>query len=337
MTKKLELVLSGIQPTGAIHLGNYLGAIRHWVDLQKKMACLFCIVDMHAITIWQDPKILKKETLSLAATLLAAGIDPKKHILFHQSGNPDHANLAWIFNCITRLGWLNRMTQFKDKAGKNREKASSGLFIYPNLMAADILIYHATHVPVGEDQKQHLELTRDIANKFNHDFKADNFFPQPAPLTLPIVERIMSLRDGRKKMSKSDPADAARINLTDDNDTIYDKIKKAKTDSNAMPDSKRNLTNTRPEVANLINIAAALAHQTPDDIIASWAGKDFAPFKKYLTEIIITSLSPIREKFLNLEKNQDHLEKILINGATRAQHISQPILKKTRELVGFIN
>ncbi|MDI9313481.1 MAG: tryptophan--tRNA ligase [Hydrotalea sp.] len=336
MAEKTKRVLSGIQPTGAIHLGNYLGAVKNWVALQRDMACLFCIVDMHAITVWQEPTELKKATLSLAATLLACGIDPDKHILFHQSGNPDHSELAWIFNCVARLGWLNRMTQFKDKAGKDREKASTGLYVYPNLMAADILVYHATHVPVGEDQKQHLELARDIADKFNHDFNAPDFFTLPAPLILPVAARVMSLRDGTKKMSKSDPSDQSRINLLDGNDAIADKIKRAKTDSGVMPDKWDDLEKTRPDVANLIGIMAGLTDATPEKIVADYAGKDFSSFKKSLSEAMVATLSPIREKIIDFEKNQDHLQQILINGAARAHDISHPILKKTKELVGFI-
>ena len=336
MIEKTKRVLSGIQPTGAIHLGNYLGAVKNWVALQQQMECLFCIVDMHAITAWQDPAALKKSTLSLAATLLACGIDANKHILFHQSGNPDHAELAWIFNCVARLGWLNRMTQFKDKAGKDREKASTGLYVYPNLMAADILVYHASHVPVGEDQKQHLELARDIADKFNHDFQAPDFFALPEPLILSVAARVMSLRDGTKKMSKSDPSDLSRINLTDSNDAIADKIKRAKTDSGVMPDQWQGLSSARPDIANLIGIMAALKNTLPDKIVADWAGKDFSSFKNNLSEVSIETLSPIREKIIDLEKNQDHLQQILINGAARAHDISRPILKKTKELVGFI-
>ena len=337
MVAKTKRVFSGIQPSGDIHLGNYLGAIKNWVGLQNDMECLFCIVDLHAITVWQDPASLKKATLDLAATLIACGIDPTKQILFHQSGNPDHANLAWVFNCVARLGWLNRMTQFKDKAGKDRETASTGLFIYPNLMAADILVYHATHVPVGEDQKQHLELARDIADKFNHDFNAPDFFPSPEPLILPVAARVMNLRDGTKKMSKSDPSDASRINLTDSNDAINDKIKRAKTDSGNMPEGWDGLEDSRPEVANLISIAAGLLGQNPTDIIPQWAGKDFSSFKKYLAELTVEKLSPIREKIVMLGKNQDELKKILVNGATRAAAISHPILKRARELVGFID
>ena len=336
MVEKTKRVLSGIQPTGAIHLGNYLGAIKNWVALQSNMDCLFCIVDMHAITVWQDPSELKKSTLSLAATLVACGIDPDKHVLFHQSGNPDHAELAWIFNCVARLGWLNRMTQFKDKAGKDREKASTGLYIYPNLMAADILVYHATHVPVGEDQKQHLELARDIADKFNHDFNAPDFFSLPEPLILPVAARVMSLRDGTKKMSKSDPSDLSRINLSDSNDVIADKIKRAKTDSGVMPEKWDDVESTRPDIANLIGITAGLSNVAPEKIVADYAGKDFSSFKKFLSDVMIETLSPIRERIVQLEKNQDHLQQILVAGAARAQNISHPILKKTKELVGFI-
>ncbi|MCX8516085.1 MAG: tryptophan--tRNA ligase [Alphaproteobacteria bacterium] len=332
-------VFSGIQPSGSLHLGNYLGAIKNWVALQDKMESIFCIVDLHAITVWQEPSALYQSTLNLAAALIAAGIDPQKHILFQQSGNPDHANLAWLFNCVARLGWLNRMTQFKDKAGKDREQASAGLFVYPNLMAADILLYHASHVPVGEDQKQHLELTRDIADKFNHDFAVPDFFPLPEPLILPISARVMSLRDGRKKMSKSDPSDLSRINLSDDNDAIDEKIKRAKTDSGVMPDdgtSLATLEETRPEVANLIGIMAGLSDRPPADIINEWAGHTFAPFKTELAAQLVATIEPIRKKMISLSDDQEYLKKLLNDGAARARRISAPLLRQTMNHMGFI-
>ena len=275
----MKRIFSGIQPTGHLHLGNYLGAIRNWVRLQKDFECLFCVVDLHAITVWQDPKELAANTRRIAAALIAAGIDPGQNILFHQSAVPGHAQLAWIFNCVARLGWLNRMTQFKEKAGKNRENASVGLYAYPNLMAADILLYKATHVPVGEDQKQHLELARNIAAKFNNDYGVD-FFPVVEPLIFGPATRVMSLRDGRAKMSKSDPSDYSRINMTDDADLIRRKIRKARTDPEPLPDTSDALAD-RPEAANLIGIYAALADLTGDEVCEQFGGSPFSRFQGY--------------------------------------------------------
>ena len=267
----MDRIFSGVQPTGNLHLGNYLGAVRNWVRLQDQFECVFCLVDMHAITLWQDPADLRAHTREVAAAMMAAGVDVEKHILFNQSANPNHAELAWIFNCVARIGWLNRMTQFKDKAGKNRENASVGLYAYPNLMSADILVYKATHVPVGEDQKQHLELARDTAQKFNSDYGKE-FFPLPEPLILGAATRVMSLRDGSKKMSKSDESDYSRINMTDDADTIALKFRKAKTDLFPLPDSAEGLAE-RPEAANLLGIWAALSDTTRDAAIARFAGR----------------------------------------------------------------
>jgi tryptophanyl-tRNA synthetase len=284
----MNRIFSGIQPTGNLHLGNYLGAIRNWVDLQGGYECLYCIVDLHAITIWQAPDELRASTREVTAGLIAAGIDPDRNILFNQSQNPDHATLAWIFNCVARLGWLNRMTQFKEKAGKHRENASVGLYAYPNLMAADILAYLATHVPVGEDQKQHLELARDIAQKFNNDFGVE-LFPLPEPLILGEATRVMSLRDGRNKMSKSDPSEYSRINLTDGPDEIAQKIRRAKTDPDALPGEAAGLEG-RPEADNLIGIYAALARKSRDAVLAEVGGMQFSRFKEALTELAVSVL-----------------------------------------------
>ena len=287
----MSRIFSGVQPTGDLHLGNYLGAIRNWVRLQEEYECLFCVVDLHAITVWQDPAALKASTLEVAAALLASGIDPKKNILFNQSQVHGHAELAWIFNCVARMGWLNRMTQFKEKAGKNRENASVGLFAYPNLMAADILLYKATHVPVGEDQKQHLELTRDIAQKFNNDFKTD-LFPVVEPLIFGAATRVMSLRDGSSKMSKSDPSQQSRITMTDDADTIARKIRKAKTDPDALPTSTKGFEG-RPEAANLMGIYAALSDTDLDDVCEKFGGEQFSTFKQHLADLAVAKLSHV--------------------------------------------
>ncbi|MBE9476442.1 MAG: tryptophan--tRNA ligase, partial [Proteobacteria bacterium] len=284
-------VFSGIQPSGNLTLGNYLGAVKRFVDMQNSgIETIYCMVDMHAITVWQDPTDLKRNTRELAAAYIACGLDPAKSILFNQSQVPAHAELGWILNCVTRLGWMNRMTQFKDKAGKNAEKMSLGLYAYPSLMAADILIYKATHVPVGEDQKQHVELTRDIAAKFNHDYKVD-FFPQPEPIIDGAGTRVMSLRDGTKKMSKSDPSDLSRINMTDNADTIAKKIRKAKTDPEPLPDNLDDLAD-RPEARNLVNIYAGLSGQTPADVIKQVAGQQFGQFKPLLADLAVAHLSP---------------------------------------------
>ena len=306
MTTTNKRILSGVQPSGDLHLGNYLGAIKNFVNLQHEYECFFCVVEMHAITVWQDPTLLAKKTREVIAAFIAAGIDPKKNVLFVQSHVPQHAQVAWIFNCVTRMGWVNRMTQFKDKAGKDRENVSVGLFSYPTLMAADILIYLATHVPVGEDQKQHLELTRDIAQKFNNDFKFD-LFPIPEPLILGEAARVMSLRDGTKKMSKSDPSDLSRINLTDEKDLIVNKIKKAKTDSMPMPSIKEDL-NKRPEANNLLGIYSALKDEKFDKSMREMSGKDFSSFKKLLAELVISKIEPISKKMNDYLKNKDYLK-----------------------------
>ncbi|MDX2221469.1 MAG: tryptophan--tRNA ligase [Rhodospirillaceae bacterium] len=327
-------ILSGIQPTGNLHLGNYLGAIRTWVALQKDYECLFCIVDMHAITVWQDPKELIRTTREVAAGMIAAGIDPAANALFVQSHVPAHAQLAWVFNCVARIGWLNRMTQFKDKAGKNREAASVGLYVYPNLMAADILAYQATHVPVGEDQKQHLELARDIAQKFNQDF-GRALFPLPEPVIRGPGTRVMSLRDGTKKMSKSDPSDYARINMTDSADAIAQKFRKATTDPNLLPESVAGLDG-RPEAANLVNIYAALTDRSPEQVIAEVAGWQFGPFKTRLTEVAVAVLGPINAEMNRLMADPAELDRILARGAAKANAIAAPVLRAVYAAVGFL-
>ena len=291
----MDRIFSGIQPTGDLHLGNYLGALRNWVALQHDYQCIYCMVDMHAITVWQDPKELTASTREVTAGLIAAGLDPDHNVLFNQSAVPAHAELAWIFNCVARLGWLNRMTQFKEKAGKNRENASVGLYAYPNLMAADILVYKATHVPVGEDQKQHLELTRDIAQKFNNDYGVD-YFPLTEPLILGEATRVMSLRDGNNKMSKSDPSENSRINMTDGTDEISRKIRKAKTDPEPLPGDPNGLEG-RPEAGNLIGIYAALSDQSAADVCAKFEGAQFSKFKEELTELAVSVLGPVGEKW----------------------------------------
>ncbi|WP_308910971.1 tryptophan--tRNA ligase [Pseudokordiimonas caeni] len=327
-------VFSGAQPSGNMHLGNYLGAFRNWVKLQDSFECIYCVVDMHAITVWQDPADLVAQTREAAAAYIAAGVNPEKSILFNQSQVSGHAELAWIFNCVSRLGWLNRMTQFKDKAGKNRENASTGLYVYPNLMAADILLYQATHVPVGEDQKQHLELTRDIAQKFNNDFGVEMF-----PLTEPIIQeegaRIMSLRDGSAKMSKSDPSEYSRINLNDDADAIALKIRKAKTDPEPLPALAKDLEG-RPEALNLVGIYAALTDRTRDSVCTEFEGQGFAEFKKALTDVAVSKLSPITGEMRRLIAAPDHIDAVLRQGAERAAAIAAPILKDVKKAVGFI-
>ncbi len=330
---KMKLVFSGIQPTGNLHIGNYLGAVRNWIALQERFKCIFCIVDMHAITVWQDPRVLAENTREVAAALIAAGIDPKTQILFNQSSNPDHANLSWILNCVARLGWLNRMTQFKEKAGKNRENASVGLYTYPNLMAADILVYRATHVPVGEDQKQHLELARDIAQKFNSDYGSD-FFPLPEPLIMGEATRVMSLRDGARKMSKSDPSDLSRINLSDSADAVAQKIRKAKTDPNPLPDSIADLSG-RPEADNLISIYAAFAGISREASISINSGKQFSDFKRDLTDLAVSVLEPINKEMSKLLSEPEHIDGILANGSERAIDVSRPVMEKVFRAVGF--
>lgn len=328
-------VFSGIQPSGGLTLGNYLGAIKRFVNMQDSgIQTLYCMVDLHAITVWQDPENLRRATRELCAGYIASGIDPDKSILFNQSQVAEHTQLAWIFNCVARVGWMQRMTQFKDKAGKNTQNVSLGLFAYPALMAADILIYHATQVPVGEDQKQHLELTRDIATKFNHDYGVD-FFPITEPVIEGAATRVMSFRDGSKKMSKSDPSDASRINMTDDADTIATKIRKAKTDPDALPSEAEGLEG-RPEARNLVNIYAALSDITVDQVLADVGGKQFSEFKPMLSELAVAKLSPISSEMARLMQSPDEIDAILAKGAGNAREIAAPILKKTYEIVGMV-
>ncbi|MBO9400369.1 tryptophan--tRNA ligase [Shimia sp. R9_3] len=329
-------VFSGIQPSGGLTLGNYLGAMKRFVDMQEAGTheTVYCMVDLHAITVWQDPEKLRHATRELCAGFIAAGIDPQKSILFNQSAAPEHAQLAWVFNCVARMGWMQRMTQWKDKAGKNQQNASLGLFAYPALMAADILIYHATHVPVGEDQKQHLELTRDVAIKFNHDYGVD-FFPVTEPVIEGAATRVMSLRDGSKKMSKSDPSDASRINMTDDADTIAKKIRKAKTDPEGLPSETEGLED-RPEARNLVNIYAALSEQTVAQVLAEIGGKQFSEFKPMLSELAVEKLAPISTEMARLMQDQAEIDKILAHGAGQARELAAPILKKTYEIVGMV-
>lgn len=328
-------VFSGVQPSGNLTLGNYLGALRRWVELQDSgMESIFCVVDLHAITVWQGPDKLRTATREVAAAYIAAGIDPERSILFNQSQVSGHAELAWIFNCVARIGWMYRMTQFKDKAGKNAENSSLGLLAYPALMAADILLYHATHVPVGEDQKQHIELTRDIAAKFNHDYGVD-FFPMTEPVIEGVATRVMSLRDGTKKMSKSDPSDMSRINLTDDADTIAAKIRKARTDPAPLPESVEGLAD-RPEARNLVNIYAALAGTTPAEVVAEFAGQEFSRFKPALAEVAVAHLAPISRRMTELTADPAEIDRLLGRGADRAAAIAAPILRRTREIVGIV-
>ena len=328
-------VFSGIKPSGDLTLGNYLGAIKRWVGMQgPEFETIYCVVDLHAITVWQDPKTLKHATREVVAGLLASGIDPAGSILFNQSQVPAHAELAWIFNCVARVGWMNRMTQFKDKAGKNTEKVSLGLYAYPALMAADILAYHATHVPVGEDQKQHVELTRDIAAKFNHDFGVEFF-----PLTNPVIEgpatRVMNLRDGTKKMSKSGESDMERINMTDDADTISKKLKKARTDPEPLPDNLKGLKD-RPEARNLVDIYAGLADMTSQAVIAEYAGAGWGRFKPALADLAVEKLGPISKEMSRLMAEPDEIDRILAHGAERAEAIAKPILDRTYDIVGLV-
>ena len=333
---KSKLVFSGVQPTGNLHLGNYLGAVKRFVELQDANAmCIYCLVDLHAITNWQDPKELRQNTIEVTAAFLACGLRQENSIIFNQSQVTTHTELAWIFNCVARIGWLNRMTQFKEKAGKNRENASLGLYCYPTLMAADILAYHATHVPVGEDQKQHLELTRDIATKFNNDFNNPDFFPIPEPIIEGTATRIMSLRDGTKKMSKSEASDMSRINLTDDSDSIRKKIQKAKTDPFELPSAKEELVN-RPEAENLLGIYATLANQSIEKTLEQFSGSDFKKLKDALSDILISELEPINKEIKKLLDEEEYIIQILRKGSERADNISRPILEKTREIVGFL-
>ena len=327
-------IFSGIQPTGNLQLGNYLGALKNWVKLQHDYECIYCVVDLHAITVWQEPKDLASNTREVTAGLIASGLDPKTNIIFNQSQVSQHSELAWIFSCVSRLGWLKRMTQFKEKAGKDQESASVGLYSYPNLMAADILIYKATHVPVGEDQKQHLELTRDIAHKFNNDFKVD-FFPLPEPLILGNATRVMSLRDGTKKMSKSDPSESSRINMTDGSDEIARKIRKAKTDPDVLPAYPKGLEN-RPEAANLFAVFSALADKSVEEVCERFEGAQFSKFKEDLTELAIEVLGPISMEMAKLVADPGYLDEVLADGSERARTIARPILDEVYDIVGLL-
>jgi tryptophanyl-tRNA synthetase len=337
-------VFSGVQPTGNLHLGNYLGAITRFVELQKSRECIYCVVDLHAITVWQQPADLVKNTREVTAAFIAAGIDPAKHIVFNQSQVAEHAELAWVFNCVARMGWLNRMTQFKEKAGKDRENASVGLFVYPSLMAADILLYLATQVPVGEDQKQHLELCRDIAQKFNNDFAesiaahgfGEAFFPLTEPLIQGPATRVMSLRDGTKKMSKSDASDYSRINLTDDADTIAQKIRKAKTDPEPLPSDLTGLKQ-RPEADNLVGIYAALAGVSKEEVLRQFGGSQFSVFKPVLSELAVEKLAPIASEMRRLTTDPAHIDRVLADGAVRARTIAQKTMDGVRDVVGLIS
>ncbi len=330
-------VFSGIQPSGGLTLGNYLGALKRFVDIQNdgKQECIYCLVDLHAITTWQEPDDLVRNTREAAAAFMASGIDPRRSILFNQSQVPEHTQLAWIFNCVARMGWMGRMTQWKDKAGKNAENASLGLFAYPALMAADILVYHATHVPVGEDQKQHLELTRDIAAKFNHDYKID-FFPITEPMIEGPATRVMSLRDGTKKMSKSDASDMSRINLSDDADTIALKFRKARTDAEPLPETYGELEE-RPEARNLIDIYAGLSGQSPDAVMTEVAGQGWGKFKPHLADVAVETLAPITSEMNRLLGDLAEIDRILIEGAARAREVAAPVLARTYEIVGMIS
>jgi tryptophanyl-tRNA synthetase len=338
-----ERVFSGVQPTGNLHLGNYLGAITRFVALQERYECIYCVVDLHAITVWQDPFELPRNTREVAAAFLAAGIDPKRHIVFNQSQVPEHAELAWIFNCVARVGWLNRMTQFKEKAGKDRENASVGLYAYPCLMAADILVYRATHVPVGEDQKQHLELARDIAQKFNNDYAesirahgyGDAFFPLTEPLIQGPATRVMSLRDGTKKMSKSDPSDQSRINLTDDDDAIALKIRRAKTDPHPLPHDVAALEK-RPEADNLVGIYAALADMSKADVLREFGGAQFSTFKAALIELMIAKLGPVRAELKRLMQDPAAIDAVLAEGSERARAIAAETVRSVKDIVGLL-
>jgi tryptophanyl-tRNA synthetase len=339
-----ERVFSGVQPTGNLHLGNYLGAIVKFVELQQRYDCIYCVVDMHAITVWQDPEELVRATREVTAAFIACGIDPKRHIIFNQSQVAEHAELAWIFNCVARMGWLNRMTQFKEKAGKDRENASVGLYSYPTLMAADILVYRATHVPVGEDQKQHLELSRDIAQKFNNDFAAsiskhgfgDAFFPLPEPLIQGPATRVMSLRDGTKKMSKSDPSDYSRINLTDDAETIAQKIRKAKTDPHPLPHDLNELEK-RPEADNLVGIYAALKGAGKADALKEFGDAQFSQFKAALVELAVAKLGPVGAEMKRLVSDAAYIDSVLADGSRRAQEMAAGTMKSVKDIVGFVH
>ena len=334
MSKK-KLVFSGVQPTGNLHLGNYLGALKNFVSLQKEMNCIYCVVDLHAITVFQSPSDLRSNVLETVASFLATGLNPDKSIIFNQSSVSGHAELAWILNCVSRIGWLNRMTQFKDKAGSDKEKASVGLYIYPNLMAADILLYKATHVPVGADQKQHLELSRDIAQKFNNDFKCKDFFPLPEPLIPKNISRVMSLRDGTKKMSKSEESDYSRINLKDSAEEINKKIKKAKSDSEQIPDDLKSLEK-KPEALNLINIYSELSKTSLDKVLNEMSGKEYSFLKKELADLLISEITPVGKEIKKLLDDKAYLEQILKKGKENANIIAEENLKNIREKVGLI-
>ena len=338
MSAHPHLVLSGMQPTNTLHLGNYLGALKNWVRIQDQMQCLYCVVDMHALT--QDSGYahaadVLQATREVTAAYIASGVDPARAVLFNQSQVPEHAELAWILNCVARLGWLDRMTQFKEKSGKHKERAAVGLYTYPVLMAADILVYKATHVPVGEDQRQHLELTRDIAQKFNNDYSAPDFFPLPEPVITGAATRVMSLRDGSKKMSKTDESDYSRINLTDDADTIAQKIRKAKTDPEPLPDSEKGLEG-RPEAENLLNIYAALSDEPRETAIARFAGKSFSEFKNALVELAVEKLTPIAAEMRRLLADPAEIDSILRRGSLKAREIAEPVMLEVKRLVGFV-
>ena len=333
MNKKL--VFSGVQPSGNLHLGNYLGALKNFVSLQQEMDCIYCVVDLHAITVFQNPKILKKNTLETVASFIATGLNPKKSILFNQSSVSAHSELAWIFNCVSRVGWLNRMTQFKDKAGSDKEKASVGLYIYPNLMAADILLYKATHVPVGADQKQHLELSRDIAQKFNKDFNCSDFFPLPEPLILKNISRVMSLRDGTKKMSKSEESDYSRINLKDNADEIIKKIKKAKSDSAPFPDNLKSLEK-KPEALNLLNIYSEISKTNQEKTLKEIAGKEYSYIKNKLAELLVNEICPVGKEIGKLMNDEAYLIKVLQEGTEKAGIIAEENLNNIRDKIGLI-
>ena len=330
-----KLVFSGVQPTGNLHLGNFLGALKNFVALQKEMECIYCVVDLHAITVFQNPIELKKNILETTAGFLASGLDPNKSIIFNQSSVSGHAELAWILNCVSRIGWLNRMTQFKEKAGSDKEKASAGLYIYPNLMAADILLYKSTHVPVGADQKQHLELSRDIAQKFNNDYKCKDFFPLPEPLIQKRISRVMSLRDGTKKMSKSEESNYSRIDLKDSAEEIIKKIKKAKTDSAPIPDNEKELVN-RPEALNLLNIYSDITGRSLLKVLDEMSGKDFSHVKSKLSAALVEVICPVGKKIQELMKDKVYLEGILKKGKEKASIKSEENLKKVRDIVGFV-
>jgi tryptophanyl-tRNA synthetase len=337
-TKHEPLCFSGMQPTNTLHLGNYLGALKNWVKLQEQMPCLYCVVDSHALTqdsAYGQPEELTRSIREVAAAYIASGVDPKKVILFNQSQVAAHAELAWVFNCVARVGWLDRMTQFKEKTGKHKERASVGLYTYPVLMAADILLYKGTHVPVGEDQRQHLELARDIAQKFNNDFGAPDCFPLPEPVITGTATRVMSLRDGTKKMSKTDESDYSRINLTDDADTIAQKIRKAKTDPEPLPDSEKGLE-PRPEALNLINIYAALADRSRESVIAEFAGRQFSAFKSSLVDLSVTKLKPITDEMRRLMGDPAEIDRILKSGAQKARELAAPTLAEVKRLAGFV-